>query len=148
MTPVALRHDVTVTTENPWVRLHRIAEARRHHLHLTQTGVQNIGGPSPAWINKLTREEGAPSVRHAPHLRRLDAALRWPEGTALSLVRDDRSGWSEDVLADEEQSLIEAHDVVDEFLLIVGNRLRSLPEGQRKGRMSAILDALAIEDRR
>lgn len=148
MTPVAISHDADVTTENPWARLHRIAEARREHLHLTQEGVQNIGGPSPAWLQKLPSVTGAPSVRHANPLRRLDAALRWPEGTALGLVRDDRSGWSDEVLADEEHDLIEAHDVIDEFLLIVGNRLRSLPEGERKDRMSAILDTLAIEDRR
>ena len=93
-------------TETTWQRLWRIAEARREYLGITRAGLQAAGGPSSEWIRKLQAGSGKPSVRHARPLRALDKALGWPEDTARSLLTDDRSQWSADVLASEEHDLV------------------------------------------
>jgi hypothetical protein len=137
-----LRHH-EVVIETSWKRLHRIAEARRIRLGLTQAGVRAVGGPSPAWINKLARESGPPSQRHAASLKDLDLALQWPEGTAWGLLTDDRSGWDESLLMDEEHQLVEeTHDEADTFGFLVATRLRAIPKERRDEVMRAILHDL------
>lgn len=142
MTTLGVRQDVRVT-ETPWERLFRIAEARRTRLGLTQSGVQAMGGPSPAWIRRLPGLEGEPSSRYAASMRDLDRALQWPEGTSWSLVTKDRSTWSEDLLEDEEHQLVEdMHDEADHFAFIVATRIRALPANRRDDVMREILRIL------
>lgn len=115
-------------TENAWSRLHRIVKARAKHLGLTMTAVQAVGGPSPAWIHKLPHETGQPSTRHTKSLRDLDRAMRWREGTSWGLLADDRSSWTDEVLRDEEVSLISAADRISNAAWLWEQRLRSMPE--------------------
>ena len=93
--------------ENAWQRLSRIVYARMDHLGITQADLTRLGGPSPAWVRKLKATTGQPSSRHTRSLRELSVALGWDADTARSLLVDDRSGWSEAVLADEETALVE-----------------------------------------
>ena len=93
--------------ENPWQRLSRIAYARMDHLGMTQADLTSVGGPSPAWVRKLKATTGHPSSRHTRSLRDLSVALGWEPDQARSLLVDDRKGWSDDVLQDEETALIE-----------------------------------------
>lgn len=89
MSVYLVMQDVTVQQTN-WQRLHRIAEARREKLGIAQSGMKDLGGPSKSWVNALPYHEGPPSTRHAPHLERLDAVLRWPKGTSWDLLSRDR----------------------------------------------------------
>lgn len=93
-------------SETTWHRLWRIAEARREHLGVTRTGLAAAGGPSSEWVRKLQAGSGKPSARHAASLRQLSIALGWDEGTAWSLLTDDRSQWSPEVLESEEHDLV------------------------------------------
>lgn len=56
---------------------------RRKELDLNQRGVADAGGPSDTTLSKL--ENGAVKVVAAATLRRLDAALQWPAGTARAI---------------------------------------------------------------
>ena len=143
MSAVATRQNLPVITETPWQRLHRIVEARRVRLGLTQAGVQVVGGPSRAWLTALPHLSGEPSTRHAAALAKLDAALQWPDGTSWSLVTKDRSGWPESELDDEERELVEeTHDEADNFAFVIAARLRAMPEDERREVMRRILDQL------
>lgn len=144
MTALRMGKDVLVT-ETSWERLFRLVEARRTRLGLTQSGVQAVGGPSPAWIRRLPLIEGEPSARYAAAMNNLDRALQWPEGTSWSIVTKDRSGWSEDVLEDEEHQLVdETHDEADHFAHVVAARLRAIPAGQRDSVMRDIFRVLGL----
>ena len=127
-----------VQTENPWQRLHRIADARRKHLHLTVDGLRGAGGPSAPWFYKLKYEEGPVSNRHIPFLEKLDAALQWPLGTSAGLLDKDRSDWSAVVLDDEEAQLVEYQDEVAFFAFMVERRLRTLDPDAREQLMRDI----------
>ena len=99
--------------ENAWQRLSRIVYARMDHLGMTQNDLTRLGGPSPAWVRKLKATTGHPSSRHTKSLRELSTALGWPADQARSLLVDDRTGWSADVLADEEAALVEGGEAPD-----------------------------------
>jgi hypothetical protein len=79
-------------------------------------------------------------------LRKLDAALGWRQDTSWGLVAEDRSGWSEAVLRDEEEQLMEQVDEAAEFGQIVTIRLRAIPEGpERDEAMRRVLEVLHVE---
>ena len=118
---------------------------RRKILGYTLEGLQAIGGPSPKWVNNLKTAEGEPTARTRTMMRKTDAALHWPLDTSWDLVTKDRSTWDEFLLRDEEQSLMESVDEVDEFLLVIGARLRSMPAGTRRDEsMRRILEVLEV----
>jgi hypothetical protein len=145
MSTALLRENPRVT-ETQWERLYRIVERRRSLLGLTLKGLQAVGGPSPAWVQKLKTMEGEPTDRMRRPMRMLDAALRWRPDTSWELVALDRSGWSRELLGDEEESLLERVDEADEFALVVAARIRSFPEGrERDDAMRRVLAALGIE---
>ena len=124
--------------ESPWERLQRIAKARLRHLGIKQQKLPERGGPSLSWLMKLNENEGPPSGRHTDYLSRLDRALEWPAGTSWSMVNDDRSDWSDDILEDEENSLVFRRSEVDAFLFMVGLTLRGMPDDERDSAMSDI----------
>jgi len=145
MTSLAVRN-TSAMTETPWDRLHRLIERRRKVLGLTLEGIQVAGGPSPRWVQKLRGMSGPPSDRMRRPMRKLDAALVWPEGTSWGLVAEDRSAWSEMVLTDEEEQLMEAVDEAAEFGLAVTMRLRAIPAGaERDDLMRQIASLLGME---
>lgn len=135
---------VTDTRETPWTRLYRLVEARRVALDLTQAGIQAVGGPSPAYLRKLPNFTGPPTPRMRASLLDLDRALEWPDGTCWSLVNDDRSTWSNDLLQDEEASLLERQDEASHFGYVVAARLRAIPVAERDDVMRAILALLDV----
>ena len=139
-----LARDTSTVRETPWERLRRLIDARRMRLDLTLAGVNAVGGPSPKWVHKLTTLEGAPTPRMAASLHDLDRALQWPEGTSWSLVADDRSTWSQELLDDEEVSLLEVKDDSDHFAYVVATRLRAMPREDRDRAMLEILAVLGI----
>jgi hypothetical protein len=139
---VLMRKDALVTTETGWARLHRIAEARRRRLGLSQQGVQAAGGPSAAWLSKLKNEKGEPGTRRAAFLRRLDGALGWSDGTSISIVQDDRSTWSREMLDAEEHDLVEGVDDITRFTDAVALRLRALPPAEAQALMERLYRAL------
>lgn len=141
------RDTVRVTdTETAWERLHRLIELRRAQLDLTLLGLQVVGGPSPKWVQKLRSLEGRPTSRMRASLLDLDRALQWEPGTSWGLVDHDRSGWSEVLLREEEDSLIRGGpDEADNFGYIVATRLRAIPAGQERDEaMRAILAILGV----
>jgi hypothetical protein len=142
MSTVQVRQDERVQTN--WQRLHSIAEARRHKLGLTQEGLKELGGPSKSWLNAMVHNEGAPSTRHITPLKRLDAALRWEEGTAWDLVARDRSQWDPVLLEDEARSLIERKDKIAAFVYLIDRKLRTLPESDLRPAMLDIGRRLGI----
>jgi hypothetical protein len=102
-----LRQDGAMN-ENPWTRLSRITYARLDHLGIDQGELHaHHGGPSPAWVRRIKTHTGAPSPKSKKSLRELSLSLGWPEGTARSLLTDDRSDWTARQLRDEENDLIE-----------------------------------------
>jgi hypothetical protein len=134
-----------VVIETQWERLHRLIERRRKVLGLTLEGIQVVGGPSPRWVQKLRNIEGQPTDRQRRPMRDLDRVLHWPLDTTWGLVFDDRSSWSDDILRDEEEQLMEMVDEVDELLLVVGERLRGIAAGsERDDAMRRVLAALDI----
>ena len=133
-----------VTTENPWRRLHRIADARRKHLHLTVDGLRGAGGPSAPWFYKLKNEEGPVSNRHIPFLEKLDVALQWPLGTSVGLLDKDRSGWSKATLEGEELDLVEHQDEIAFFTLMVERRLRLASPSEREQMMREVGRAIGL----
>lgn len=142
-----MRKDARVTDETGWARLHRIADARRRRLGLSQQGVHEAGGPSPAWQRKLRYETGDPTVRNMTQMDRLDRALGWSAGVSVDLVRGDRSTWSREMLDTEEADLVEgaSDSVVDEigqFADAVAMRLRALPADRAQYLMERIYDLL------
>ena len=144
MSTAALR-DTCLVTETQWERLHRLIARRRKVLGYTLDGLQAVGGPSPKWVNNLKTMDGAPTDRMRTPMRKLDAALHWPQDTAWGLVAHDRSDWSDVVLRDEEESLMDVVDEVDEFVLVVAARLRAIPAGvTRDETMRAMLEVLGI----
>jgi len=144
MTLTGVRDTLRVT-ETQWERLYRLVERRRKVLGLTLDGLQAIGGPSPRWVQKLRGLSGEPTDRMRRPMRNLDAALGWRQDTTWDLVAHDRSAWSEVVLQDEEEQLMEQVDEADEFVLVVASRLRALPAGPvRDEAMRRILDALDV----
>jgi len=147
MTITKVRHTLAVTDETQWERLHRIVERRRKEvLGLTQEGLHLAGAPTPRTLQDLRVREGEPTHRMRLPLRKLDAALGWREGTSWSLVADDRSEWSEALLLDEEESLMEATDEAAELAKTVELRLRAIPAGEeRDAAMRRVLAALEVE---
>ena len=144
MSPSAVR-DTPVVIETQWERLHRLIEKRRKALGFTLDGLQAIGAPSPKWVQNLRRMEGPPSDRMRRPMRNLDKALNWPQDTTWGLVMDDRSAWSEELLEDEELSLMEEVDEVDQFVLVAAARLRAIPAGaERDEAMRRVLDVLGV----
>jgi len=141
---ISLARDTSVVNETPWERLRRLIDLRRTRLDLTLAGINAVGGPSPKWVHKLSSMSGQPTPRMRASLHDLDRALQWPEGTSWSLLADDRSAWSQAVLDDEEQSLIELHDQADNFAWVVAVRLRALPESERERKMREILALLDV----
>ena len=125
-TTLLVREGMPMTTETTWARLHRIAEARRKFLHLSQADIQASGGPSVAWLTKLRHKTETPGVRHKASLESLDAVLLWDTGTSMRLLTKDRSEWSDEMLADEEFQLIEGKDRIGAFSFMVEKKLRSL----------------------
>ena len=137
--------DTCLVTETQWARLHRLIERRRKILGLTLDGLQVVGGPSGRWVQKLRGMEGQPTDRMRRPMRDLDRVLHWPLDTTWGLVADDRSAWSEAVLLDEEEQLMDMVDEVDQLLLVIGERLRGIPEGDvRDAAMRRVLNALDI----
>ena len=136
--------DTSTVIETPWERLRRLIDARRTRLDLTLAGINAVGGPSPKWVHNLTTLEGPPTPRMAASLHDLDRALQWPEGTSWSLVADDRSTWSQELLDDEEASLLEVKDDSDHFAYVVATRLRAMPREDRDRAMLEILALLGI----
>lgn len=138
---------LSVMNETQWQRLYRLIEVRRDRLDLTQAGIQALGGPSPATLRKLPHLTGPPTPRMRPTLSDLDRALRWDVGTSWGLVEHDRSEWSDAVLLDEEESLIDlGPDEADNFAYVVAARIRAIPEGkERDDAMRRVLAALEVE---
>ena len=124
--------DTCLVTETQWERLHRLVRRRSKVLGLTQDGIQAVGGPSPRWVQKLRDGSGEPTERMRTPMRKLDAALRWPRDTTWGLVAHDRSEWSDAVLRDEEEQLMDLVDEADEFVMVVAARLRAIPAGARR----------------
>ena len=93
-------------SETSWQRLARLIKARAEHLGITQSEIEARGGPSTAWVRKLRALSGPPSGRQGKMLRKVSTELGWPESTAWSLVAEDRTDWSEDMLASEDHDLI------------------------------------------
>jgi hypothetical protein len=140
-----VRNDEPVTSNEPvWQRLHRIAEARRKHLRLTQQGVAAAGGPSVAWLTKLPYKTEEPSARHVQKLDSLDRALRWRPGTSWGLVTEDRSSWSADVLADEEDSLVTEQDRAALVAFMVEQRLKAVDDLERERLIKALARTLGL----
>jgi hypothetical protein len=138
-----------LVSETTWQRLHRIADARRKILGLTLAGVTAAGGPSDAWFRALKYGEGQPSTRHTKPLAALDSALHWKAGTSLSLLKDDRSTWDEEMLADEEDSLLHATDRAATFAFMAEQRLRVVGEEEAERmirEMSRVLGLPVIGD--
>jgi len=106
MTRTVGRHTHAVN-ETQWDRLRRLVEERRNVLGLTLTSIQAQGGPSPRWVQNLHGMTGTPTPRMRASMLDLDRALQWKDGTSWSLVADDRSGWSDDLLRDEERALLD-----------------------------------------
>lgn len=150
MTTDTLRHTFAVTQqkrETQWERLFRLVERRRKDvLGLTQEGLHVAGAPTPRTVQDLRTRTGEPTHRMRTPLRKLDIALGWPEGTCWGLVADDRSSWSEDVLLDEEEALMDLTDDADQLGKIVVLRVRAIPAGpKRDAAMQRVLSALEIE---
>lgn len=143
MTLAAMRQTPSVT-ETQWERLYRIVDARRTRLGFTLAGIQAIGGPSSKWIQRLRTTTGAPTSRMRRSMLDLDRALQWREGTTWGLVADDRSGWSKEVLEDEEEQLLELRDEADHFGFVVAARLRAIPMEERTEVMRHILELLDV----
>lgn len=139
-----VRHDGRMTQENQWARLHRIAEARRLRLGLTQPGVTAAGGPTGAWLRGLRSNVGAPTPRMKDSLDALDHALLWREGTSWGLVAEDRSDWGADALEDEEAQLVEEDDEAGHMGTIVTNRLRLMPPEEAEKAMREIVAILGL----
>ena len=147
MTYTKVRDTLAVTHETQWERLHRIVERRRKDvLGLTQEGLHLAGAPTPRTLQDLRLREGEPTHRMRLPLRKLDAALGWPEGTSWGLVAHDRSEWSEVLLLDEEESLMDVTDEAAELAKTVELRLRAIPAGEeRDAAMRRVLAALEVE---
>lgn len=144
-TSAPVRNNAAVTSnETVWERLHRIAEARRKHLRLTQPGVHAAGGPSVAWQTKLSHKTEEPSARHIENLAKLDRALRWREGTAWGLITEDRADWSAEVLEDEETDLVSGQDRVALFAFMVEQRLRTLEPAAQEQMLRKIARTLGL----
>jgi len=150
MSTTNLRDTLAVTNETretQWERLFRIVERRRRDvLGLTQEGLHLAGAPTPRTLQDMRGRTGEPSHRMRLPLRKLDAALGWPEGTAWGLVADDRSDWSEALLSDEEEQLMESADEASEIAKVVELRVRAIPRGpERDAAMQRLLAALEVE---
>ena len=116
-------------TEANWDRLDEIARLRMKQMGLTQAAVQAKGGPSPAWMRSLTNQEGPPSVRHVPHLAKLDQALLWPDGTSRRLV-EGVEGWGAEEWAAERDRLVALADRISNAAWLLEQRLRAMPDEQ------------------
>lgn len=147
MTSDVLRHTFAVTTETQWERLFRIVERRRKEvIGISQEGLHLAGAPTPRTLQTYRTMTGEPSFRYRTPLRKLDLALGWPAGTCWSLVAEDRSSWSEEMLTDEEEQLLEETDDAAEFAKAVELRLRAFPEGEeRDAAMRAVAQVLRME---
>ena len=147
MVDTKVRDTLAVTHETQWERLHRIVERRRKEvLGISQEALHLAGAPTPRTLQDLRTREGEPTLRMRLPLRKLDAALGWPEGTSWGLVAEDRSEWSEVVLLDEEEQLMETVDDAAELAKTVELRLRAYPAGEeRDAAMRRVLAALEIE---
>jgi hypothetical protein len=107
--PPDLRQDGAMSqTSTAWHRLHEIAEKRLGQLGIPKGDLPQYGGPSPSWFRGMKDNEGLPSIRQKPSLDELDRALSWPTNTSWNFLRDDRVGWSEAMLEDEEDRLVHA----------------------------------------
>lgn len=128
------RQDVRVQ-ETKWARLRRTVDRRADRLGLSQKGIQDRGGPSPSWVNKLGREQGPPSTRHARFLLMLDAAMSWPAGTSFEFLSSDldESMWN-----DWEDARVLQGDEISTFASMVDARLRAVSEKERAELMGLI----------
>lgn len=137
--------------ESSWKRLHRIIEERRSRLGYTRNGLQAVGGPSSETLRALRDREGPPSIRQRASIDDLDEPLGWPDGTAWSLAVDDRSGWSAQMLADEEESLINgpslssAENTMRAFQTQVLSKLRAMNPVDAELAMIQIARIVGIE---
>jgi hypothetical protein len=68
-------------------------------------------------------------------MARLDAVLRWPEGTSWDLASRDRSHDDPALLEDEERALIDHKDKITVFMYLVERRMRALPEDELRPAM-------------
>ena len=141
-----MRNDGAMTDESPWARLHRIANARRQRLGLTLAGMESAGGPTGAWLRSLRTTTGAPSLKSAHALAALDEALRWRPGTSWGLVAEDRSGWADALLTDEEAQLVEEDDEAGHMGTIVAARLRLMAPDDAARAMAEIMRTLGLSD--
>lgn len=135
-----------MTTENPWVRLHRIAEARMDHIGMTQTGLKAAGGGTGAWLRSLKNNVEPPSRRRRDPLDALDRALRWTEGTSWRLLTEDRSGWTAESLECEEVELIEHDDEAGFFGTLVAAKMRQLSPEEFVGARAEIAAILHMPE--
>lgn len=144
--PAGLRAPVsmtvmTATRETPWMRLHRVAEARRQRLGITQEEVKARGGPSPSSVQSWRHHEGARvSVREQETLRGLDLALGWPSGSAASLVAETRSA----MLSDLEERLLEDPEHLSTLAWMVETRLRDMSPRERQAALTKIGEVLGL----
>lgn len=137
--------DTAGVTETPWERLRRLIDLRRTRLDLTLAGIDEIGGPSPKWVHKLTTLDGPPTPRMRASLQDLDRALQWPDGTSWGIVAEDRSTWDEAMLRDEDAALLEVRDEADHFGWLVAARIRAWPADDRDRVMREVSRFLGMD---
>lgn len=63
-----------------WPRLGEYAKARRRELGITQEGVQELGGPSPALVRQIEKKTYSASMNSSLK-RGYERALQWAEGS-------------------------------------------------------------------
>ncbi|NEW42771.1 helix-turn-helix domain-containing protein [Nocardia cyriacigeorgica] len=71
--------------EDKWPRLGRLIRERRDELRLTQSQVQERGGPSPALVRKV--ETGKAESMSRSKRRDLERALEWRIGSVDDILR-------------------------------------------------------------
>lgn len=129
-----------------WRRLYEIAEAARTHKGITKNSMKGLGGPSTEWFRKLKDMDEPPTPRMRPSLDDLDRMLGWEVGTSWSLLVDDRSGWSADVLADEFEALVYTNAALEPRIrtiqTMVGAALRAMPHDEATAAMAQIVHIL------
>lgn len=71
-----------------WTRLGEFVKSRREELRLTQSRVQELGGPSPAL--QRTLETGRARALSRSKRRDLERALQWRQGSIDDILEDDK----------------------------------------------------------
>jgi hypothetical protein len=77
------------STHDRWHTFARAISGRREALALTQREVYAAGGPSPTTLVRWETGEEPENPPRAKSLARLDASLRWPNGTSRKLLDGD-----------------------------------------------------------